>query len=241
MKKINYLIFILLIIFCTGFGCENTEVTQTYNSENCMSPLGGWEEKQTGRFINGDQLFENDDNWGLRCRYYEPKAEEFDVSHAEGRSTGDFQFHYEMEIRNFLIEDDKNNYNENTVTEMLNSYCRTGSEVVMPLLLRDGAVNERFQCEWPAEKTGDTWDQINTNALISVTTYKDAIILLGIVKETGQVTFIPPDYSAITETYEAHASNAMQLLYESDEFQIIPDEHEQTLINHALDLLDKIE
>ena len=238
MKKIYYLLFVLLILTCTGFGCENTEITQNNTSDDCMSPLDGWENKDTGRFIKGDQLFEEETNSGLRCRYYEPKAEKFEVSHAEGKSTGDFQNHYEVEIRNFLLEEDKDSYNKINITERFDEYCRKGSEVVMPYVLRDGAFNERYQCSWPAEKTGDSWDQINTNTLIGITTYKNSIILTGIIKESGQVNFIPLDYSAITDNYETHAFNAMMHLYDSTEFQIIPDKHEEALINHALDLID---
>jgi len=224
MKKYYILLFVLLIICCTGFGCENTNIENNFSSGDCLGPLDGWEEKQTGRFIKGDQIFEEDDNWGLRCRYYEPKSQKFELDYA----TGDFQNHYESEIRTFIDNEEMNSYNQKQITERFDDYCRKGSEVVMPYVLRDGAFNERYQCSWPAEKNENSLDQINTNTLISITTYKNSIILSGVIKETGKVTFTPADDS----------NSAMQTLYNSSEFQIIPDKHEEDLINHALNIID---
>lgn len=238
MKKI-YLLLLLTTLITTGFGCRE-DATQTFTTTDCPAMLDGWEEKQSARFLEGEQLFLNENNWGLRCRYYEPKAEEFDIAHAEGKSTGDFQNHYELEIRKFSDEYEKDIFYTDTITEMLSSYCRAGSEVVVPLLLNEDAVNERYQCSWPAEQNQDSLDQINTNSLISITKYKNAVIITGIVKEQGQLNFIPTDYAAITDVYEEKSFLASQYVYESSEFQIIPDEHEQYLIDHAISVIDNL-
>lgn len=113
----------------------------------------------------------------------QPEGEGFDIYHAEGHSWGYWQYHFELEIRKFNNNAEHDIFYIETSTKNLNTYCRTGAEVVVPYLYDGGAINDRYQCAWPAEWNGSSYD-----------------------------------YSA--------------------EFQIIPDEHEEMLIQHVMDLVD---
>ncbi len=246
MKNNIYILgFLLSLILLTGFGCENTEVVNNFGLENCPELKDGWETKTTSRYefetqaesTTWPQLFTNDNDWGLRCLYYEPEGEAFDITHAEGQSYGNWQNHYEMEIRTFTYSEPKDEYYEENVTEILNNYCGDTRQLVTPLLLRDGTVNERYQCAWPLEDNGGVSDQINTNTLISITSYRDSIITLAITREMGKSHFVPPTYSGTPEEQKAQAIRARELVYDDFNFISIPDEYEEELVNHALDLL----
>ncbi len=259
MKKTFFILVGMVLL--TGFGCRAEESiendlideiqpssNQTFESNDCPDLLEGWDTKESSRFIGiydtndtkPPQLFDNGTSWGLRCRYYHPKAENFEIEHAEGISTGDFQYHYELEIRRFSNPSEQDNFYKHTVTDMINSYCRTDNQLVMPLLLKNDALNERYQCTWPAEKSDGEFSQVNTNTLLSITKYEDAIIQIAIVKESGQMTFIPPDYSAISDNYEEHAFNAVLHVFEDINFIALPDKHEQYLIDHAISIIDDL-
>lgn len=246
MKKT--ILFLLILIIFTGLGCREEETKNTFSTTDCPEPEEGWEYKETSRYefepnatsTEWPQLFTHDDNWGLRCLYYEPEGEEFDITHTEGKSYGNWQYHYEMEIRKFTHSEPKNYYNEKVVTELLNTYCLQDKQVVMPLHLKEGASNDRYQCHWPINYNGDTPDQISTNTLISITDYKDSLITLAITREMGKTHFIPPNYSGTQEEQKNRGIRAQELVYNSFEFIHIPEKHEENLIKQAINLIDSL-
>ncbi len=263
MKKVYVLgVIISIALITVGFGCRDVEdddmiqagpsstdstVDRNWLQSECPSVKDGWEKKTTARFefepnatsTTPAAMFVNQESQGVRCLYYQAEGEAFDITHSEGRSYGNWQYHYEMEVRQFEDNQDKTTYNQDVVTELINTYCRKGSEVVMPYVLRNGATNERFQCSWPAEKHDETSDFINTNTLISVSDYKDALVITAITREFGRTHFIPPDYSGTQEEQAARGLRAQHEVFNHVEFAAIPDTHERELIDYALDWIDK--
>ena len=262
--KTKFFILPLLIIGAIFFyGCNPVnpdKETNTFTLADC--PKLAWAEPTkkprplgAGTFETQEsppaQLFDYDDSFGLRCFYYQKDGEQFTMPAEGGTVKGYFSYLYEMEIRRFKNKDD---YYDFHFQNGIDYYCddtyyetdaRGFGVTLLNTLWPDNQHNfsyaeaNRFQCLWKAQTSSTDREVSNSSALLNFTEYSQSVITLRIAKMVGHYNTFNVSYDLTSEELKARHSRIDQKIYNLPEFQKLPTEHEQEIMDHLFYVLDR--
>ena len=262
MKKATLIFLLFSAILFLGFGCreENPDkTTNTFTLDDC--PQVDWAERVDSTGIRGvgiygtnttrpDQLFTNEKDFGLRCFYYKEKGDPYEFNVEGGTVKGNYLYRYDMEIRRFVDKESLNEFNENHNIDFYCNYVdfetdvrglgKTRLDKLWPNSLNGfrEAHTDRFQCLWKLQQIDSTYSVNTSNSLYNFTDYwyKNAVITLRTEKDLGY--YVKSGFSYDEDLLE-QKQRIEDAIYNTEEFQKLPDKHEQELIEHLFNVLDQ--
>ena len=253
-----------LFILTGCVGEEPEPLLNPLSAEDCPAPPAGMEIANYARGVGvvesgtsqPPQVFSTPDAYGIRCYYEEVVPDAYDITHAEGRSFGDFNILHEMELRIIPEVGPAVVYEDETLPGLIdNTYCsQTHIEGgIKEQLTTDGNAHglwdwgseyrgttyiNRYHCAWPARLLESGGESINTSSLINITQRHDAIITYRAVKEQGLAQFLPDDLSITGEAQTEQGRRARREVYALKKFQKPPDDHEEYFVTELFNVIE---